>query len=265
MTSIAIWTGVDSRGPASLHIASDSRVSWNGTTRWDHCLKTFASARSPDIFSYCGDALYASLLLSQFVALLDSGLSDRKGSDRFATLETIARETFASYPSSTTQLPFTLVHCSRDGEGMKSTFVMHLLHWTPARGWSRGDVAIPSVSSQLILTLGSGRGSVEAATSRWTASTSGGTSRAVFTSFVSAIQSGDDPASGGSPQLVSLFRVGNGRASGTILASQRYFGGIPIADDAVSNEIIWFNEYFELCDGISMKRKEGAQIHEKRP
>jgi len=62
MTSLAVWTGADSRGPTSLNIASDSRIGWT-TDRsvlyhWDHGKKIFASSAAPLIVGYAhlGDA-----------------------------------------------------------------------------------------------------------------------------------------------------------------------------------------------------------------
>jgi len=263
MTSIAVWVGVDSRGPASLHVATDSRVSWGDRDSWDHCSKSFASTTSPDTFSFCGDVLYPSLLLSQFVAALDAGAFGLHSSERFHSLEALARDTFLSYPKSKACNTFSVVHCARDGEGMASQFHVNVLHWSQQSGWIAEQPKLPTTSSHLVIRLGSGIGSMKAAASRWEQSPSSGTSRAVFSAFVDSLLSGHDIASGGSPQLVSLFRIGGGMTSGTIFSGQRFVGGLPISSEDVRAVPRWFNEYFELCDGESMKRKPDAQIHEK--
>jgi hypothetical protein len=266
MTSIAIWSGADQRGPASLRIAADSRISWGESATWDHGRKTFASAQTPDIFGYCGDVLFVSLLLSHFVSALDSGaFRYSTGRARFGALRELAKTTWASYPSAPLSGPFSLVHGTRDGEGISASFLVNVLHCSSGQGWIEESIRPPEESSKLILSLGSGRDAIAAAASMWEKSTAAGTSRAVYSSFVRSIQSRRDPASGGSPQLVSLIRIGNGQTNGIIFEGGRYLGGIPIGEGDLGDDITWFNEFFERCDATTMTRKPGAQIHEKHP
>lgn len=264
MTSIAIWAGVDQRGPSSLHIASDSRLSWGSTATWDHGRKTFASTRTPDIFGYCGDVVYASILLSQFVSALDLGGYSNSG-ERFAALSQLAKTTWAVYPKNLLENQFSLVHGMRDGHGMKASFVVNVLKWSDRHGWSEESFSAPTQSSQLILNMGSGRAAVDSAMSEWAKSTAGGTSRAVYSSFVQAVRSGQDPGSGGSTQLVSLLRIGNGRTNGIVFEGRRYMSGLPVSGESFDDDVKWYNEYFERCDGTTMMRIDGAQIHEKHP
>jgi hypothetical protein len=97
----------------------------------------------------------------------------------------------------------------------------------------------------------------------WNKSTAGDTSRAVFSSFVEALKSEQDPASGGCPQLVSLYREGAGRMNGIVYRRAKYFAGIPIIGNEAPKAVDWFNESFERCDPVTLERLEGAQIHEK--
>jgi hypothetical protein len=265
MTSIAIWAGVDQRWPSSLNIVADSRLSWANGPVWDYGLKTFASTRTPDIFGYCGDVVYASILLSQFVSALELGMSNTTGETRFDSLVKLAKTTWPSYPKNSSTNEFALVHGMRDGEGMRCSFVVNVLRWSPRNGWSEETIPAPLKSSQLLLNLGSGRKSVAKAASEWEKSTAGGTSRAVYSSFVQALQLGQDPASGGSPQLVTLQRKGNGRMNGIIYRGHRYIGGMPVSEESFDGDLYWYNEYLEPCDGTTMVRLVGAQIHEKHP
>lgn len=65
MTAFLSWVGVDHRGPASLYLASDSRISWtdNEVRSWDRGRKVFACSRTPDVLGYVGDVLFPSLVL----------------------------------------------------------------------------------------------------------------------------------------------------------------------------------------------------------
>lgn len=75
MTAFAAWVGVDQRGPASLYLASDRRISWSGQPfrTWDSGRKVFACSTHPDVFGYVGDVLFPSLVLGQVATLIDSG------------------------------------------------------------------------------------------------------------------------------------------------------------------------------------------------
>ena len=52
MTMLASWVGIDTHGPASAYIISDSRISWNEQENFDHGKKVFASKNYPELFGY---------------------------------------------------------------------------------------------------------------------------------------------------------------------------------------------------------------------
>lgn len=134
LTSLMCWIGVDSRGPASAYIATDSRLSWSRNQTWDFGRKTFASASSPDVFGYCGDVVFPSIVLSQFVSALDGRLQAGQFENRFRALEELVRVSFARSPppcegrfrSSTADATATawaadfMLPCSRGRPGMAS-------------------------------------------------------------------------------------------------------------------------------------------------
>src|ERR1700724_1763822 len=77
MTSLVAWVGVD-RGPGSLYIASDSRISWGrqGTPPiriWDSGPKVFASRRPADIFGYWGFGEFPSQLMLTMLDQINAG------------------------------------------------------------------------------------------------------------------------------------------------------------------------------------------------
>ena len=66
MTSLIAWVAADDRGPASLNIATDSRISWDSgplrsRTLWDQGQKVFASQREPILVGYVGDVLFSGV------------------------------------------------------------------------------------------------------------------------------------------------------------------------------------------------------------
>src|ERR1700684_3781041 len=120
MTSLAAWIGVDSRGPSSFYMTSESRISWPTGGSWDYGRKLFAAAASPDIFGYCGDVLFPSLVLGDVVTLMDSGLVFAKNDGPIARnekLRLLLSTSFSSYPPEERQ-SFTILHAARDNERM---------------------------------------------------------------------------------------------------------------------------------------------------
>ena len=164
MTTLVAWIGVDSRAPASAYIATDSRISWP-VQKWDLGCKTFSSSDSPDIFGYCGDVIFPSLLLYQFCAGLDSGLYAGDSRRRFNALCQLVRHSHASWPSSERR-PFQIVHCSRDGMGMGATFNTGIISFDSGVGFKVKHLAEPKVSSVIHLT-GTGRKTTASQLRRW--------------------------------------------------------------------------------------------------
>ena len=82
MTSFVAWVGVDARGPASIYLASDSRISWVDPDKtfetWDYGRKLFASKKYPEIFGYFGDTLFPSQMLGQVLDLIEFKRKERK-------------------------------------------------------------------------------------------------------------------------------------------------------------------------------------------
>lgn len=266
MTSIAVWVGVDTHGAASAYIATDSRISWPSGGRWDSGRKAFASSTFPDIFGYCGDVLFPSLLLSQFVTALDIGaVVDRsaKTMDREKALEQIARIAFKEFPNKLRQ-PFEIIYCGRDGEGLLSKFEVYILSWSHQNGWRRESRQIPTESSTLVFKTGSGSRSIAKSMALWDESAHGGTSRAVYSAFVEALKGGSDPNSGGPPQLVGLYRKWAGRTIGVVDQRNRFLHGLPVLIPDVDPSLEWRNELFERCDGRTGRRLIHAQRHTGR-
>jgi hypothetical protein len=74
MTLLVSWVGVDTHGPSSVYIASDSQISWGTLAKFNFGRKVFAFSKWPDILGYCGDVLFPSIALNQIVELADAGV-----------------------------------------------------------------------------------------------------------------------------------------------------------------------------------------------
>jgi hypothetical protein len=265
VTTIVVWIGIDSRGPASAYIASDSRISWtseNRTDTWDHGRKTFASARYPDVAGYWGDVLFPVVTLSQYFANLDGGVVAQEASPsnrRFQALEQLLHLSFSEL-SDRQRRPFAVVYASRDGNGIEGTFHIRTVSWSMGHGWARKKLRLPSASGAIHLS-GSGAAIARLHLARWNTSTEGGTSRAVYSAFIDGLRSGADPQSGGPPQLVGLYRIGPGRSFGTVIGRERFLNGLPVAARSIQDEIEWRNELFERVSGRTRLRLPLAQRH----
>jgi hypothetical protein len=262
MTSLIAWTGVDSRGPASFYLASDSRLSWSRGVCWDHGRKLFNCLRSPDVFGYCGDALFPSLFLSQAVSLVDIHATTAASSARarHEAVVVAAQKALNAYPVAQRR-PFSVLHASREGGNMTSVFHVWRTDWSVEEGWRDEELPLPT-ESVLVLAVGSGRKPVSTFDAAWRRSDVGRTSRAVFSAFCDALRSADDPFSGGAPQLVGLYRAGYAETFGVIYRNSRYMLGTEVSAEiagALTTE--WRNELFERCDSESMLVLQGAQRH----
>jgi hypothetical protein len=239
-------------------MASDSRISWPTGGSWDFGRKLFAAASFPDIFGYCGDVLFPSLVLGDALTLMDSGLvfaSHDGPQTRNEKLRSLLSASFSTYPPEARQ-GFTILHAARGGEGMNSKYFLWSVEWTPDAGWISTALEMPA-DSALVLAKGSGEASVKEYNQKWCKAL-GRTSRSVFGSFCESLASNADPKSGGAPQLVGLYRTGLGRYFGVIYEDRKYLLGVPI-EEGDCTAVEWRNSLFERCDCHTLKRLQLAQ------
>jgi hypothetical protein len=98
---------------------------------------------------------------------------------------------------------------------MNSTRLLWHTRWSSKSGWSDAPMVLEDVSA---LTIALGSGELVVANHQTAARSELGTfSRAVFIGFCDALVSGQDPFSGGAPQLVGLYRHGAGMHFGIFL------------------------------------------------
>ena len=265
MTSVVSWVGVDSRGPASIYIASDSRISWGEVATWDHGRKVFACSSSPEIFGYAGASLFPSIFLSQLTGILSSkALGDlREPGSRVCQIVDCAKSSHDSFPIEVAdRRSFKIVYCCRVGENMDSRFFAFLIAYdSETSQWTSQELPIPSVSG-LIHAEGSGANAVREHVARWKKSEQGGTSRAIFSGFCDSLRSSRDPLSGGAPQLVGIKRSFAAAHYGIIWNESLHQLGLRMTSelrDGSGTE--WMNELFERCDFVTLKPLSGAQRH----
>lgn len=268
MTSLAVMLSVDSRGPAGLYIATDSRISWQSPLhRWDTSQKAFASRTSADIFGYCGSWYYPPQILSQILNHMDVGLLHTGSQDANARHGEIYHSLRRALESRLNVGPgsFSIFHGARDGEFMASSFrLWHIRYMAAIDVWSDAECKIEADRSYIVHVDGSGSAAIEERKEDWTGTRAQNTSRAAMWTFFDALDSEKDPRSGGAPQLVGIWRRGPAQVFGVIWKDRKYFAGLDVVGGASGRQVCWFNELFERCDGTTGQRLKNAQEHSKK-
>ncbi|HEY2711445.1 MAG TPA: hypothetical protein VGI60_02940 [Chthoniobacterales bacterium] len=266
MTLIVSWVGIDTHGPASIYIAADSRISWNASKTYDYGRKVFALKSSPDIFGYCGDVLFPSLVLSQILEMADAGLLYDENSSSQTKFEAVKQKLiyqFSKYPHAVQTITsdvLEILHASRDPT-KKYDFTCNLLRWTRVSGkWESSAEPLPKASG-VLFARGSGAPEFNDRFKEYAKGPNAGTSRNVFHCFCDTLFNTKEPTVGGSPQLVGLIRKpsSNGINFGVVRGGQRYYLGARIDELKNFDRIEWINELFEICDGQTCARQQDAQ------
>lgn len=265
MTLLISWTGIDSHGIASAYIASDSRISWGTSYTFDSGRKVYGLDAHPDIFGYCGDVLFPTMVLGQVSEMADAGLLFPGGAsidEKSAAISQKLVEQFSLYPADVASISsgtVTIIHISKNVQRYPD-FKAFLYRWIKGEGWSTETIAFPSRSG-LIGTWGSGEQSFRTLYKKYEAGPTAGTSRSVFQCFCKSVASKTDPYTGGAPQLVGLYRGKEpvSQKFGIISDQQRFVFGASIEDTVSPGVIEWRNELFELCDGRTKSRLDEAQ------
>ena len=265
MTSLAASLSIDARGPSALYLITDSRITWeNSLRKWDAGQKTFASRTTPDVFGFCGDAFFPPTILRQIMDQIELGLLGGSDTDRrhAALVERFKESISKSFGAP--MRAFSIFHGCRDGEGMKSRFrLWETIYSAAAKRWDDREHNLSSIRSCLVHIDGSGRNVIENRDRDWIGTKAEGTSRAAIWAFCDALASGNDPFSGGAPQLVGIWRKGPARSFGFVWEEKRYVGGQEVRHDVNWSAIDWFNNLFERCDGQTGTVLARAQRHGK--
>lgn len=270
MTTLICWVGIDQRSTSSIYIASDSRVSVqtdSGLLCWDTAQKVFCSSRFPDIYGYCGDTLFAVSLLAQFIGRIDSGgeVGDEAApEDRAEALRRCVERGLHDYPFGLTAGTAVLM-ASRVGRSNASEMHCRVLSLDVDRRCTVERMPIPEHErgSDIVAARGSGEVVVGRHLDAWRTSDIERTSRGVFSALVDAIRSGEDPLTGGAPQLARLYRDFGAQHVGVILAGKKYFCGTEFAGPPENVE--WRDELFHVCDGVTLKRQDRARRFARPP
>jgi hypothetical protein len=266
MTTLASWAAIDSRGIASLYLVSDSRFTYaiSGKVQSDEGQKIYACQTQPNLFGYCGWVDFPARALREITEEIDAGKLFLREDTIDVKQEKLLVELKRKLNSvlATTRLPpnlsFKILHAARHGSGLKARFTVWVNQWSFSGGWRIEELDLP-VHSDLVDQDGSGAAALIIEHDRWQRSDVAKTSRAVFSAFCDALKKKTDPYSGGPPQLAGLFRTGTAHHFGIVYNGKLYFQGKEATAPGLPKVPEWFNETFERCDPITLKRLPYAQ------
>jgi len=124
----------------------------------------------------------------------------------------------------------------------------------------RNELNIPN-QSDILLIDGSGKEKFDTIIKKYNREENGYTSRCVFHCFCRTLFLSGEKTIGGAPQLVGINRnkKDNSLNFGIARNHQHFFLGATVPLKNVSNNVCWFNQLFERCDGITGKILTGAQ------
>lgn len=266
MTTLISWLGVDSRSPSSIYLASDSRISWGGKQCWDTGRKLFASRTMPEIFGYCGDVTFPIQVLGQIIEQIDNGLLfaiDEKYKSKLNKIFLLIKNSFLALPLEQ-QRNFEILYVSRISSRMSAKFLISRIYLTKNKKIEIENLVTPK-KSDLIIRSGSGETAMKHSYNEWVDSIKKDpenrtrTSRNIFSAFCDSLIRKENPLSGGSPQLVGLYRVGVAKTIGIIYEGKRYLNGQEVKNHIQLDNVEWRNILFERCGGNSMHLLQGAQ------
>ena len=264
MTLLVAWTGIDSRSPASVYIATDSRVSWGEQDHFDHSNKTFALRQFPAILGYCGDSLASQMLISQAIAVIEAmpnyaGMTLENLVDIFIRL--IVRN-YKQYPVKLSTGSFTVVMCGKVTIESAGNFECFRIDST-FKETKKQKIALPEKSGPIVI-AGSGKNDFEKRykTHQESDNPNKSTSRDVFHAFYQTINQGGNPTVGPIPQIVSVIRKPStgGAHCGVVVEDKRYISGQLVDRDIAPEGLQWFNDNFEITNPHTKRREQGAQV-----
>jgi len=267
MTLIASWVSADDKRKgkklSALYFCSDSRFSWRGTGAtlqdvFDEGQKVFGSTNSPEIFCYCGDVQFPIYTIQPLINEIDKGLFFKPESgfaEKTSQLFGYFEQKLKDYPTDVLAHPFKIYY---------ATCISYRFYCAKF-DYDKQRLAIEAIplpnESTLVFYDGSGSSQFH---DRWIERDNAKmnehkTSRNVYRCMAEAIATGEDKMTGGSPQLIGIYRNGHVQPYGIIKDDNRYFQGRILSDSDQLDNIEWRNDNFERVNPHTMQLLSGAQ------
>lgn len=228
MTSFIAWIAEDCKGydkkVSSLNFASDSRISWGDTEKYEMGKKLFFSQHFPEVFGFTGDVLICYLILNHLVNIIDtttllSGINSISEKQRIIFSE--INKVKDSFPVSRIA-NFSIYYGTRVGEGNDCSFGLLKVRYKKP---SLTKESLDFKKTNFYID-GSGMYSLDKKTFEWKNEESKEKkllSREVFGAFCESINSNEDVRTNNIAQIVSLYRKFNAIPIGYVDMEKRLF------------------------------------------
>ncbi len=267
MTLIASWVSADDKRKgkklSALYFCSDSRFTWGGGISsqqdvYDEGKKIFGCINSPELFCYCGDVQFPTFTIQPLIDEIDKGLffkSDSEFDEKKNMLFSYFNQKLNDYPTDVLAHPFAIYYATC----INYNFYCAKYSYDNS-GLSFASISLPNEST-LVFYDGSGSSQFH---ERWIERDNAKmnehkTSRNVYRCVAEAIASGKDKMTGGSPQLMGIYRNGHLQPFGIIKDGKRFFQGRTLLDSEQLDNIEWRNDNFERVEPHTMNMLPGAQ------
>lgn len=271
MTTLIVWTSVDSRGRSAIRLGADSRFTLDDRKpikTWDHGNKLFASARYPDMFGYSGHVIFASSAIAQVCAASDAGLIKRskaphERAERFRAMIADAFKALPSHPKNGT----TVLYCTRDDAKGGSDFSCWRLEFPVSAESTVSSVDLGLSNNIRVESFGTGADNFNK--HFWVRSqrATGRSTIAVYWTLAEVIGQGGDPFTGGLPQLAVISRKHSARPVGVLHNGKLSILGLEQSPERLvaSGSMEWRNENFELINPVTRQVKGSRYIKDVVP
>ncbi len=267
MTTLIAWasysnTGQSAHLPRAIYVASDSRITWGSVARrWEAGRKVFTPLKEPHIFGYCGDVVFPSLALGQIISAIDYEIlfppeasANDKNEIIFETIKESHRQRL-----NVPEQNFQILHVHRTQNWPSTAFAAWIISYDVATAsWSCNQVPLPSTTG-IAIALGTGASAAKSHAIKWAESDVGGTSRAIFSAFCDAVTSGNDPLSGGTPQISALYTESAPRPLGYVEDGLTFLHGLQLGPSGTLTNIEWRDRLFQRVDPTMLSPIAGAR------
>lgn len=267
MTTLLSWVSYSDSGkathlPRAVYLASDSRITWGSAgRRWEAGRKVFAPTTEPHLFGFCGDVVLPALVIGQIVSAIDAGVffaADAVARDRHeAVLRAVERGLARAVAAPT--LNFTIHHLLRERGWPDTSFrAWNITYDAASSVCASAEIAIPK-ATEVVASSGSGHIAAKTHRERWHETEAEGRSRAILASFCDSIRSGNDPLSGGPPQLSAIYTKGAPSQIGMYLDGRRFMNGLEVDVTPSLKNAEWRDCLGQQIDPITGKPEQGAR------
>lgn len=261
MTLVVAWAGFDDksrhrRKVSSLYIAADSRINWNGVFQYDGCQKVFASVKYPEIFGFCDDVNFCEIVIGQILDEINNGILFRSEEpDKADIIAQEMQQVFSDYPKNVNIANSQIIY------GTRICNQFHLFQFQfKGTDVSFSEWPITEERDRNIFACGSGKKKFydNFIMVNHEKDENHMTTRNVYHCVARTIEQCPDSQVGGVPQMVGLYRGGNGRHFGIVKNDGYYFGGRNCKDVTYLSNVEWRNDNFERVDVRTGKLIKGA-------